>query len=68
MNPMIPKDQKIYNLHYDDVRGDVFTAARRHSTSGSEDKIKSKEDHLEAKKSSKKKKKKNENSRLDFIE
>ena len=24
MNPMIPKDQKIYNLHYDDVRGDVL--------------------------------------------
>ena len=23
MSPMIPKDQKIYNLHYDDVREDV---------------------------------------------
>ena len=24
MSPMIPKDQKIYNLHHDDVRGDVL--------------------------------------------
>ena len=23
MGPMIPEDQKIYNLNYDDVRGDV---------------------------------------------
>ena len=29
---MIPKEIK-YNLHYDDVRGDFFTAATRHSTS-----------------------------------
>ena len=24
MNPIIQKDQKIYNLHYNDVRGDVL--------------------------------------------
>ena len=28
MRPMIPKDQKIYYLHYDDVRGDVLRPAQ----------------------------------------
>ena len=28
MSPKIPKDKKIYNLHYDDVRGDVLWPTR----------------------------------------
>ena len=48
MSLMIPKDQKIYNLYYDDVRGDVLRPP--HGTTPAAMKIKQvlNEDPLEA--------------------
>ena len=56
MSPIIPKDQKIYNLRYDDIRGDVFRPP--HGTIPAAVKIKYvlNEDPLEARNTLKKRK------------
>ena len=58
MRPMFPKDQKIYNLHYDGVRGDVLRPP--HGTTPAAVKIKYvlNEDPVDAMNTSKKYKRK----------
>ena len=63
MSPVIPKDQKIYNLHYDDVRGDVLRPPYGTNPAAVNIKYVLKDDPLEARNTLK-----NENSRLGFIE
>ena len=41
MSLMIPKNEKINNLQYDDIRGDLLRSPHGTKTSGSEDKISS---------------------------